>query len=84
VRLRFELYTRGSESRRVLRFDDAVPAPATGDRLAGFAPELALAPARNWAIVMAFGLSVYDTASGAQLFPPGASSRAQNLAPSPR
>jgi hypothetical protein len=84
VRLRVELYTRGSESRRVLRFDDPAPAPATGDRLAGFAPELALAPARNWAIVMAFGLSVYDTASGAQLFPPGASSRAQNLAPSPR
>jgi len=82
LRLRVELYTRGSESRRVLRFLE--PAPATGDRLAGFSPELALAPARNWVIVMAFGLSVYDAASGAQLFPPGAPSRAQNLAPAPR
>jgi len=84
LRLRVELYQRGSESRRVLRFDEPAPAPAAGDRLAGFAPELALAPARNWAIVMAFGLSVYDTASGALLFPPGAPSRAQNLAPGPR
>jgi len=82
LRLRVELYRRGSESRRVLRFD--APAPPPGEQWASFAPELALAPARNWAIVMAFGLSVYDTANGTQLFPPGAPSRAQNLAPSSR
>ena len=82
LQLRVELYRRGSESRRVLRFAQPLPAPVGGDRLAGFTPELELAPARNWAVVKAFELCVYDTASGRQLFPPGATSGAQNLAPS--
>src|SRR4029079_17463374 len=43
ARLRLELYRQGSEGRRVLRFDDPVPAPGDAGTAAGslapFAPE---------------------------------------------
>ncbi|HEU4578331.1 MAG TPA: hypothetical protein VFS67_08755 [Polyangiaceae bacterium] len=90
ARLRIELYRQGSDERRVIRFDEAVPAPADGGApVPEFAPELALAPGQPWVAVSGFGLSVFDGRTGARLFPKGASSpstllRSQNLAPDPR
>jgi hypothetical protein len=90
ARLRVEVYRQGSEDRRVLRFDEALPAAVDGGAdLPEFAPELALAPVQPWVAVYGFGLSVFDWRTGARLFPRGASPpstllRSQNLAPGAR
>jgi hypothetical protein len=93
ARLRLELYRQDSEGRRVLRFDDPLPAQADAGAgapsLAQFAPEVALAPGKSWVAVFGFGLSVFDSRTGARLFPPGAPAASsflpvQNLAPGGR
>ena len=91
ARLRIEVYRQGSDERRVLRFDEALPAAADAGAATTpeFAPELALAPGQPWVAVHGFGLSVFDWRTGARLFPKGESPpstllRSQNLAPNAR
>lgn len=88
ARLRIEVYRQGSEERRVLRFDEALPASADAGAAGApeFAPEVALAPSQPWVAVYGFGLSIFDWRTGARVFPKGASPpstllRSQNLAP---
>ena len=84
ARLRVELYRQGTDERRVLRFDDSVPA-TPADAGAGhspeFAPELALAPGRPWVAVFGFGLSVFDWRTGVRLFPQGSGAASVLSAP---
>lgn len=70
LRLRIDVFPRGSEEVHVLRFDAGPEERPDGGAGASFAPELALAPERDLLAVHGYGLHIFDWRRQRRLYPP--------------